>query len=199
MSNHTAFGRDQFRPESAKDFSQRSRRLSRWLGLPYQRSQELLARIYGYSNYHELRLQLRRAGIPGPFDAPDSALKPTRDPRMLERETRIARLVAEFKGVEETQLSAHERAVISMGLFQQATLHRSTFNTLLKRIKSSTARRVVTAPTPSHPGLPMPVLDVECAEDEDVEWLWTATTAGRFVSGYRLVPQAKDQKLQGQP
>jgi hypothetical protein len=35
-------------------------RLSKWLGLPYQQSQELLARIYGYSNFHELRVQLER-------------------------------------------------------------------------------------------------------------------------------------------
>ena len=28
---------------------------------------------------------------------------------------------------------------------------------------------------------------VQCDDDEDVEWLWTETPDGRFVSGYRLV------------
>jgi hypothetical protein len=50
-------------------------------------------------------------------------------------------------------------------------------------------RRIVAAPPPSHPGLYATVLNVECAEDEDVEWLWTETSDGRFVSAYRLVPR----------
>jgi hypothetical protein len=174
--------------------------LSRWLGLPYQQSQELLARIYGYSNFHELRLQMQHAGTPGPFDTAE--LEPALERRRADRESRIARLVAEFKGLEGMRLSAHDRAVASMGLFHQAKLHRSIFKALLEQIKaneagSPKARRVVSAPTASYPGLPTPVLDVECAENEDVEWLWTATTAGQFVSGYRLVSRAKDQKLGG--
>jgi hypothetical protein len=54
----------------------------------------------------------------------------------------------------------------------------------------SQPRRVVTAPSPTHPSLQSFVLDVECAENEAVEWVWTATAAGRFVSGYQLVPRA---------
>lgn len=50
-------------------------------------------------------------------------------------------------------------------------------------------RRVVPAPPPSNPRLHATVLSVECAEDEEVEWLWTETAEGRFVSGYRLVPR----------
>ena len=50
-------------------------------------------------------------------------------------------------------------------------------------------RRVVPAPPPSNPRLHSTVLSVECAEDEEVEWQWTETTEGRFVSGYRLVPR----------
>jgi len=52
-------------------------------------------------------------------------------------------------------------------------------------------RRLVTAPPPSHPGLHTTVLNVECADDEDVEWLWTETPEGRFVSDYQLVPRLK--------
>ena len=44
-------------------------------------------------------------------------------------------------------------------------------------------RRVVPAPQPSNPRLYSTVLSVECTEDEEVEWHWTETTEGRFVSG----------------
>jgi hypothetical protein len=47
--------------------------------------------------------------------------------------------------------------------------------------------RVVPAPPPSNPRLYSTVLSVECAEDEEIEWQWTETPEGRFVSGYRLV------------
>jgi len=50
-------------------------------------------------------------------------------------------------------------------------------------------RRLVIAPPPSHPGLHATVLNVECAADEDIEWHWTETPNGRFVSGYHLVPR----------
>jgi hypothetical protein len=47
------------------------------------------------------------------------------------------------------------------------------------------------APPPSHPSLRSAVLNVECSEDQYVEWLWTETPDGRFVSGYQLVPRLK--------
>ena len=49
------------------------------------------------------------------------------------------------------------------------------------------ADAVKPAPPPSNPRLYSTVLSVECAEDEEVEWQWTETVEGRFVSGYRLV------------
>jgi hypothetical protein len=49
-------------------------------------------------------------------------------------------------------------------------------------------RRIVTAPSPTHPSLQSIMLDVECADNEEVEWIWTSTAAGRFISGYQLVP-----------
>jgi len=51
------------------------------------------------------------------------------------------------------------------------------------------ARRIVTAPPPTHPGLRAILLDVECAENEDIVWLWTDTDAGSVVSGYQVVPR----------
>lgn len=48
----------------------------------------------------------------------------------------------------------------------------------------------MTPPPPSSPDLLTGVvLSVECADDEDVEWIWTETNAGRFVSGYRIIPR----------
>jgi hypothetical protein len=52
-------------------------------------------------------------------------------------------------------------------------------------------RRVVPAPASSNPRLRSTLLNVECAEDESVEWQWTETVEGRFVSGYRIVPRKR--------
>jgi hypothetical protein len=54
---------------------------------------------------------------------------------------------------------------------------------------SRRSRRVIQAPAPSNPRLSSTVLNVECAEDDEVEWAWTETADGRFVSGYRIVPR----------
>lgn len=57
--------------------------------------------------------------------------------------------------------------------------------------------RVMTPPSPSSPELLTGlVLSVECADDEDVEWLWTETAIGRFVSGYRIIPRVTTQKAE---
>jgi hypothetical protein len=53
-------------------------------------------------------------------------------------------------------------------------------------------KRVVPAPAPSSPHLRSTILNVECREDEEVEWLWTETIEGRFVSGYRVVGAATE-------
>jgi hypothetical protein len=200
VSIRTFPSRGQFRPESVGDFSRRSRRLSTWLGLAYQQSQELLARIYGYSNFHELRVQLERPGSPGPFDDSGAELANSIEKPRSDHETRITQLIAQCKGISVSQLTLRDRAVASMGLFQKASQHRATFKALTKRTQndlhnsltlgvpeSPRRRRVVTAPLSSRPGLPSVVLDVECGEDEDIEWLWTETPEGRYVSGYRLV------------
>jgi hypothetical protein len=50
-------------------------------------------------------------------------------------------------------------------------------------------RRIVTAPPPTHPSLRTMLLDVECADNEEVMWLWTDSGAGSVVSGYQLVPR----------
>jgi hypothetical protein len=50
-------------------------------------------------------------------------------------------------------------------------------------------RRIVTAPPPTHPSLRTTLLDAECADNEEVMWLWTDSGAGSMVSGYQLVPR----------
>ena len=57
--------------------------------------------------------------------------------------------------------------------------------------QSSNTRRIIPAPVPSHPDLRSTVVNVHCAADEDVEWQWSETPNGRYVSGYRLVPRKK--------
>jgi hypothetical protein len=59
----------------------------------------------------------------------------------------------------------------------------------MNRSEPRKRRRFVVAPPPSNPRLRSTVLNVECAEDEQVEWQWTQTAEGRFVSGYRIVPR----------
>jgi hypothetical protein len=137
---------------------------------------------------------------------PGAELANSIERRRTDHESRIAPLIAECKGINVSQLTPHDRAVASMGLFQKASQHRATFNALTKRTQNDLQispvpellrrRRVITAPSSSHPGLPLVVLDVECAEDEDVEWLWTETPEGRYVSGYRLV--SRDQTKEAQ-
>lgn len=64
-----------------------------------------------------------------------------------------------------------------------------------QRDLSHKRRRIVPALPPSNPRLQTPVLSVECAEDEDVQWQWTETAEGRFVSGYQLVPRLPKSPL----
>lgn len=53
--------------------------------------------------------------------------------------------------------------------------------------ETASEKRIVPAPPPSNPDLPQGVINVECSDDEEIEWLWTETTRGRFVSGFKIV------------
>ena len=48
------------------------------------------------------------------------------------------------------------------------------------------ATRIVPAPPASDPRLGSTILDVVCGLNEEVEWHWTMTDRGRFVSGYSI-------------
>ncbi len=54
---------------------------------------------------------------------------------------------------------------------------------------SSNECRTVQAPEPKGQNLRNRFLNVNCAEGEDVEWLWTETAQGQYVSGYQIVPR----------
>jgi hypothetical protein len=44
----------------------------------------------------------------------------------------------------------------------------------------------IEAPKPTFQGAPA-VLSVQLAKDEDVQWVWTHTTKGSYVSGYTII------------
>lgn len=50
--------------------------------------------------------------------------------------------------------------------------------------------RIVPAPMASDPRLRSTILDVVCGPNEEVEWFWTMTDRGPFVSGYSIVRRA---------
>lgn len=51
----------------------------------------------------------------------------------------------------------------------------------------ATGSRIVPTPSASDPRLGSTILDVVCGLDEDIEWHWTMTALGQFVSGYSIV------------
>ncbi|WP_454914411.1 hypothetical protein [Variovorax gossypii] len=61
-------GKTRFRPPTEADFSRRAKSLSAILDHPLQATQNLLARIYGYMDLHDLQLQLKKPGDPGPYE-----------------------------------------------------------------------------------------------------------------------------------
>jgi hypothetical protein len=147
--------------------------------------------------------EMVRLGPAGPFDTADSMAGPSSERPFVGRALRIAALIAQFKGVSEAQLTARDRAIAEMGLFRQGAVHRAIFKSLADQfgvgrssepnqkssISSGRPRRIMSAPLAAYPSLPTAVVNVECADDEDVEWVWTATGLGSFVSGYRVVPR----------
>jgi len=47
----------------------------------------------------------------------------------------------------------------------------------------------INAPEPTFRDAPVAYTGVRVAEDEDVEWIWTHTPKGSYVSGYRIVKE----------
>jgi hypothetical protein len=70
--------------------------------------------------------------------------------------------------------------VILIPLWREKNLSRS------KRPKKATGIRWVTPPQSSLPGAPA-VQGVALAPNEDVQWFWTHTLTGSYVSGFNIV------------
>ena len=123
-----------FRPANKDDFSRYARNLAWVLLEPLQKTQELLARIYGYASLHELQAALRSAAIPGPYDDEvytgscedwqDRILVQMR--RRGERENRVLNLVAAFKKVPIAKLDQRFWEAREIGLFCLPHNHRDS-------------------------------------------------------------------------
>lgn len=57
--------------------------------------------------------------------------------------------------------------------------------------------RIVPAPLASDPRLRYTILDVVCGLNEEVQWHWTMTEHGRFVSGCSIVRRPYAPHLDG--
>ena len=110
-----------FRPESKQVFSQYAGDLARELNIPLQAAQELLARIYGYANLHELQQLLKDKGAPGPFAEEDPAIDAARAERLRKL---FGSLFSDFP--VEASLSLFE----TFGLFLPAEAHRAKIEAL---------------------------------------------------------------------
>jgi hypothetical protein len=64
-----------FRPATSDDFKSYAKNLAALTLLGLQKAQELLARIYGYANLHELHMVLSEPGIPGPFENEEEPMR----------------------------------------------------------------------------------------------------------------------------
>jgi hypothetical protein len=107
-----------FRPETKEAFSLYAGNLAACLDIPLQSSQELLARLYGYANLHELLAVLKTPAPPGPFQAED----PERDA------ARCARFAELLPAQLQTNLTPEQRAIAPtvparLGLFLPCDKH----------------------------------------------------------------------------
>jgi hypothetical protein len=109
-----------FRPLNPGAFTDYAKHLAWLLEAPLQRSQELLARIYGYADVHELQQVLQLPATAGPFTGDDRA----RDRLRL---SRIRAEVAEFQKKPWTELTQREQTTASMALFAPPAVHRERF------------------------------------------------------------------------
>jgi|GEM_PF-2616597 hypothetical protein len=122
-----------FRPASKEDFSKYARNLSAILEEPVQKAQEILARIYGYADLHELQVDLQKpCESPGPYDEEWMARVVSKDKSepMIDlgrRENIVLSVVAKFKGVTVNDLNRRFWDAREIGLFQTPGGHRKAF------------------------------------------------------------------------
>ncbi len=125
-----------FRSPSKEDFSQYARNFSWLIEESLQKSQELLARIYGYSNLHELLINLQKPGTPGPYDHDWVFRIIDKDPSIpivdeAARHNGILEILSKHKGVDIIDLGPRYWDAREIGLFDTPVTHRKEF----KRIR----------------------------------------------------------------
>jgi len=54
---------------------------------------------------------------------------------------------------------------------------------------SAEPKKWISAPEPTYQGAPVVYTGVRVAKDEEVEWIWTHTPKGSYVSGYRIIKE----------
>jgi hypothetical protein len=122
-----------FRPVSLQDFTRYAKSLAWLIELPLQRSQELLAQIYGYADRHELQRVMAIPGEPGPFDSEwfsrdeDNDLGSNNGVDLAGRGNRTLALVARNAGIELKDLSGRQWKSREIGLFDHPYEHREKF------------------------------------------------------------------------
>lgn len=94
MNIQTRRGSIRFRPVDKEDFSARARAYQRLIGVKLSQAQELLSRIYGYADFHELQFALSRPEEAGPFDD-DEGVRARADPEA--RRLRLVAVTAHYK------------------------------------------------------------------------------------------------------
>ena len=112
-----------FRPKNLGAFSQYSKHLAWLLNLSLQRAQELLARIYGWADLHELQQALKVRSPAGPFMGQDRGLDRQRIQRIRDQVQRAI-------GKDWSSLTMREQASASMALFAPPAVHRERFEML---------------------------------------------------------------------
>ena len=133
-----------FRPLSKRHFSCYVDNLSWLTKQPYQRTMEMLARVYGYANYHELQQDLAKGWqLAGPFDdeeAYGTIASGSISDHLLDisgRRNRVLRFVAEYKGLSVDTLSPLYREAANLGLFKTLARHREDFRRIRDRLNTN--------------------------------------------------------------
>lgn len=148
-----------FRCASVKDFTERAAHLAFVIGVSERKSNDLLAKIYGFENYDDLHRDLREAAKspethpPGPFED-DTFFRTDRDGMQLDvlRGNYALHSVAAFAKTNLAEMPHHFWEVREMGLFFSPRQHRTLFNKVRAKIEAMEIHRPTlpeTDPTPN--------------------------------------------------
>lgn len=143
-SEHSPLALLPFVPASDKDFKRYAKNLAVLLQVRYQRAQQLLAKVYGYSSYHQLRQTLESAShLPGPFHTDvlatggdDVSRLGYLSDQLTAREDRaLAVLRSESSEYDDdpTISQALNDAAHSIGLFEKPSTHQRLFSRIYQK------------------------------------------------------------------